>query len=201
MNYWLTRYWNRYNPTSSDLSKSCKIRCQEHNLRVSLAETFGKSIQICTCQQFLDTGNTCAWHIYPSTVLTQHTPLQPFCLPECEARSRMRWVELIIWNVFIPHKRNERKRPLNEKRCQEILLTCSPLYQLPPSPIPCLVSKSLEFQPKCKEIVSCRYQGSAGCFLPRSLSLQKQLHPTPFGHLKPTHSIYSSKAISPLISR
>ncbi len=35
-------------------------------------------------------------HAYTSVVLTQHTPLWPFCHQECEAHFPVRGIELIL---------------------------------------------------------------------------------------------------------
>lgn len=57
----------------------------------------------------------------------------------------------------------------------EIQLTCSFEIDAPFTDSFRFYSKSLEFNPKLKEIVSCRYRGSSSCFLLRLLHFRYTL--------------------------
>lgn len=159
-------YLNQYYSTSSDLSKSREIRCQERNPWGSLGETFGKSIQIFTCQQNLERKTGA--HIHGNRTNTAKTP-------ECEglvlrrSRSPARRIELILWNVYFPQKVRGKRGSEKDEGKKKIKRPVKPadswpFKSPPPSLIPLLIPVSLEFKLKWKETVSCSHQGSSSCF-------------------------------------
>ena len=152
-----------------------KMRCQERNPWGSLRETFGKSIQIFTCQQNLKRRNT--------HVKNTHTH-QP-CLhnPHHCGHSVFRNVKHVLQQggkcssfemcLFPTKAERERegewgsgKKKKKEKAGPGNPADSQASKSLPPSPIPHLVSMSLEFKPKWKEIVSCWHQGSSVAYFP-----------------------------------
>lgn len=122
---------------------------------------------------------------------------QTFCLRACEARSPVRRMELILWNVFTPHKRREKKRH-REKQGQKILLTRRLLNRRPLLLFPFLFPSLWSFNPNGKRLFHVSTRGATVAFFPGLHLCRKHPHLTTLRHQYTlTHP---SKAISPLIS-
>lgn len=200
MNYRLT-YMNQYYSTSSDLSKSCEIRCQERNLWGSLSETFRKSIQIFTCQQNLERRNTRVKQ--PYVHITHHYGCS---VSECEARLPVRGRAHPLKCVYSPQKEREeeavkKKKERERKQQQEILLTCSLLNRSPLLLFLFLFPRPWSSNPNGKRLFHVGTWGALAAFFPGLRLNRNTPHTIVFHHLKAIHAnIYPSKPISPLIS-
>lgn len=171
MNYRLTCF-NQYYSTSSDLSKSWKNKMSRVQ---SMGQTFGKSIQIFTCQRNLKRRNTHVKHTHTHQPCL-HTPHH--CGPSVfrNVKHVLQWggksssFEMCLFPTKGERER-ERENEAVEKKKKKKAGPGNPAdsqasKSLPPSPLPHLVSMSLEFKPKWKEIVSCWHQGSSVAFFP-----------------------------------